>query len=397
VSTLSPARPLDRPAEPPRPAGRLGELARRWRRAAPPGGAVPALARSRRLRQSGRAVVLWALAFYALAQPALLAFLDWWHPSLYENSVREKWGQLRELTAAAPDRPLLVMVGSSRTEAALQAGRLDGLPGPGGRPWRAYNFGVPTVGPMREALYLREMLDAGTRPRLLLLEFLPPLFGRPHPDITCEENWTHAEWLSLTQLRRLRPYFAAPDRKRDEWLLGRLAPAHAFRVELQSWLNNGNEDIWPVCHPHDRWGWRLPEERPPKLLATMRQTAWNMYFATLCRFRMGKGGSRAMRDVLALCRREQIPVVLVLTPEGSLFRGWYSPAAREGPRRLLEELREAYRVPVIDATEWLPDSAFTDGHHVTAEGATAFTDRLLEELQRLPEWTGVEGPQVAAR
>jgi hypothetical protein len=179
--------------------------------------------------------------------------------------------------------------------------------------------------------------------------------------------------------------------------MGRLAPAHAFRIEIQSVLNNCDEDIWPVRHPHDPWGWRLPAERPPKLLAAMRRSAWNMYFATLCRFRMGKGGSRAMHHVLALCRREQIPVVLVLTPEGSLFRGWYSPAAREGPRRLLEELRATYGVRVIDATEWLPDDGFTDGHHVTAEGATAFTGRLLEELQRLPEWTGAEGPRLAAR
>jgi len=395
VSTLSPARRLDLPpADAPRPARRLGELARRWRRAAP--AASPALARSRRLRRSGRAVILWALALYALAQPALLAFMDWWHPSLYENSVRDKWRQLRELTVADPDRPLLVMVGSSRTEAAFQAGRLDGLPGPGGRPWLAYNFGVPTAGPLREALYLREMLDAGIRPRLLLVEYLPPLFGRTHPDVTCEEGWTHAEWLSLTQLCRLWPYFAERERKRDDWLTARLAPAHAFRVDLQSPLN-GDEDIWPVRHPHDRWGWRLAEERPPQLLATMRQTAWNMYFATLCRFQLGKGPCRAMRDVLALCRRERIPVVLVLTPEGSVFRGWYSPEAREGPRRLLENLRAAYGVPVIDATGWLPDEDFTDGHHVTGEGATAFTGRLLEELRRLPEWSGAEGPQVAAR
>jgi len=98
-----------------------------------------------------------------------------------------------------------------------------------------------------------------------------------------------------------------------------------------------------------------------------------------------------MRDVLALCRREQIPVVLVLTPEGSLFRGWYSPLAREGPRRLLEELRAAYGVPVIDGTEWLPDEDFTDGHHVNPDGAAAFTGRLLAELRRLPEWSGQSG------
>jgi hypothetical protein len=335
--------------------------------------------------------LLWALGLYVVAQPLLLAFLDWKHPNLYENSVRAKWAQLRGLTAEGPGRPLLVMVGSSRTEAAFQAGQLDGLPGPGGRPWRAYNFGVPSAGPLREGLYLREMLDAGIRPRLLLLEYLPPLLGRPHANFTTEENWTHAEWLSLAQLRRLWPYFAAPQRKGHDWLMGRLAPAYAFRCELQAYLHDADEDVWLDRHPHDGWGWRLPDETTPRRINTLKAGAWNMYFDTLRGFRMGKGPSRAMRDVLALCRREQIPVVLVLTPEGSLFRGWYSPLAREGPRRLLEELRAAYGVPVIDGTEWLPDEDFTDGHHVNPDGAAAFTGRLLAELRRLPEWSGQSG------
>src|SRR5262249_42651451 len=161
--------------------------------------------------------------------------------------------------------------------------------GPGGRPWRAYNFGVPTAGPMHEWLYLREMLDAGIRPRLLLLEFLPPLLGQPRGSLTSEENWTHAEWLSLVQLRRLRPYFAAPQRRAHDWLMGRLAPAYAFRCELQAYLHDADEDVWPDRHPHDDWGWRLPEEPTPKRIATVQAGAWNMYFDTLRCFRMGKG------------------------------------------------------------------------------------------------------------
>jgi hypothetical protein len=388
VSTLSPApRLVPPPTDAPRPAGRLGELARRWRRsAAVPG--VGALARSRRLRRSGRAVLLWALALYALAQPALLALIGWWPPTLYQTALRDKWRQLEELRASAPDRPLLVMLGSSRTEAAFQAGRLDGLPGPGGRPWRAYNFGVPTVGALREGLHLREMLDAGIRPRLLLVEFLPPLLNQPQRGLTAEENWADAPWLSATQLRRLWPYFSAPHHKGRDWLLGRLAAGYAFRQEIQSLLSPAGTVTRPIYTAHDVWGWRLPEPITPQLLATVRQVACNMYPESLRRFRLGEGPSRAMRDLLELCRREQVPVVLVLTPESTTFRGWYSAAGREGPRQLLEELRATYGVAVIDATEWLPDSAFTDGHHVLPGGAFAFTSRLCAELQRLPEWSG---------
>jgi hypothetical protein len=390
VSTLSPAPRLDLPpADAPRPSGRLGELARRWRRSATEtSGAGPALARSRRLRRSGRAVLLWALLLYALAQPALRAVIGRWPPTLYQTAIRAKWGQLRELTAAAPDRPLLLMLGSSRTEAAFMAGLLDGQPGPGGRPWRAYNFGVPTVGALREGLQLREMLDAGIRPRLLLVEYLPPLLNQPQRGLTAEENWADAPWLSATQLGRLWPYFAAPRRQGHQWLLGQLAAGYAFRGEIQSLLSPAGTVTRPIYTVHDAWGWRLPERITPQLLATVRQVARNMYPESLRRFRLGAGPSRAMRDLLELCRREQVPVVLVLTPESTTFRRWYSPAGRDEPRRLLEELRAEYRVPVIDATEWLPDSAFTDGHHVMPGGAWAFTNRLCAELRRLPEWSG---------
>jgi hypothetical protein len=383
--------PAARPVAPAagRPDSRLGEMARRWRRAAAPRGEGPvALARSRRLRRSGRAVLLWALGLYALAQPALWALLDGWHPGLYPTAIRAKWAQLRELTAEGPGRPLLVMVGSSRTEAAFQAGRLDGLPGPGGRPWRAYNFGVPTAGPLREGLYLREMLDAGIRPRLLLIEFLPPLLNEPRPGLTSEERWVDAQWLSGPQLRRLRPYLAKPRRKGHDCLLGRVATAYAFRQDLQALMNRPGTAERPAYLPHDRWGWRLPEPLTPELLAGVRGVAHTMYPESLRRFRLGAGPAQALRDLLELCRREQIPAVLVLTPEGSAFRGWYSPAARDGPRRLLAELHAAYGVRVIDATEWLPDEDFLDGHHVTPAGAAAYTERLLAELRRLPAWSG---------
>ncbi|HZY83656.1 MAG TPA: hypothetical protein VFE78_02390 [Gemmataceae bacterium] len=395
MSTLSPADVTPGQARrlaAPRPAGRLSQLARRWRRAAQPAGSL-ALARSRRLRQSGRAVLLWALGLYVLAQPALLALMDRWHPMLFECAIRDRWQQLRALTAAAPDRPLLVMVGSSRTEAAFQAGRLNGLPGPGGRPWLAYNFGVPTVGPMREGLFLREMLDAGIRPRLLLVEFLPPLFNAPQWNLTSEERWVEGRWLSGPQLYRLRPYFDKPRRKGHDWLMARLAPAYGFRQDLQSVLSPPGTVLRPVYLPHDPWGWRLPEPLTPELIAGVRGVAHSLYPESLRRFRLGEGECRAMRGLLDLCRQEHVPVVLVLTPEGSGFRAWYSPEARAAPRRLLAELRAAYGVRVLDATEWLPDDSFLDGHHVTPAGAAAYTERLLAELRQLPEWSGEAAPR----
>jgi hypothetical protein len=88
-----------------------------------------------------------------------------------------------------------------------------------------------------------------------------------------------------------------------------------------------------------------------------------------------------MRDLVERCRREQIPLVLVLMPESSDFRTWYSPEGLAEARRLLAELRDGCGVPVIDASAWVPDDGFKDGHHLMEKGAEVFTTRLREELR----------------
>src|SRR5919204_4680850 len=176
---LPASQPAPTPARAPQllpaPGRRLFSPSAGWlRRTAGAGARPPEVARPRRMRQGGRAVLLWALVFYAAAQLAMRCFMDAQLPPPWVQTWHEKWQQLRQLVAREPDRPLLVMLGSSRTDRALQAGGLNGLPGPDGKPFLAYNLGLPGAGPLRVGLTPREMLDAGIRPRLLLVEFLPP-------------------------------------------------------------------------------------------------------------------------------------------------------------------------------------------------------------------------------
>jgi hypothetical protein len=98
---------------------------------------------------------------------------------------------------------------------------------------------------------------------------------------------------------------------------------------------------------------------------------------------LGAEPVRAMRDLLECCRREQVPVALVLTPESTEFRSWYSPACRAAIHGLLEELRAVYGVEVIDATRWLNDTDFVDGHHLDESGSWQYTTRLLAEVRRI--------------
>jgi hypothetical protein len=333
------------------------------------------------------------LAFYGVAQLAVRGFMATQPQPPWVQAWYEKWHKIHLLVASEPDRPLLVMLGSSRTDRALKAGQLNGLPGPEGKPYLAYNLGLPGAGPLRMGLTLRELLEVGIRPRLLLVEFVFPFLNEPHRDVSSEEAWPMGPWLSLTELFRLCPYYRYPGRIIGDWIEMRLATSYGMRSEIQ-------RRVCEVCDPdtfhvevppHDPWGYEIPEPLTDKVRAREIVNTVRMYVRGLRRYCLGEGPTRALRDLMTLCRREQIPVVLVLMPESSAFRRLYNPEGLAEALRLLEELRDTYGAKVIDGSNWVADGDFIDGHHVVASGAAVFTTRLREELGRLLPCPGDAG------
>jgi hypothetical protein len=326
------------------------------------------------------------VVLYVLAQLGLDVVMERWRPWLSNAVWRDKWPQLQQLVAATPDRPLIVMLGSSRTDDGFQAGRLCGRPGPDGRPLQAYNFGVPLTGPAHHGLFLDRLLAAGIRPRLLLVELIPPLLNEPHRQGVSEENWTFAPTLHLDELAALWPYFDHPGRKARDWLEGRVAPASAYRRELTTRLLQvlvPRQAPPPMVRQGDLWGCRLqgpltPEQRAYRL-ADSRAT----FPAALRSFRIGTRPCQALRDLLERCRRDNIPVALVFMPESSEFRSWYTAEGRQAIRVLLDDLRQEYGIDVIDANEWIADEHFADTQHLLPTGSELFTTRLIPEVERL--------------
>jgi hypothetical protein len=353
------------------------------------------VARGRRLRRRSVVVLACCVALYAAAQLGLVLALDHWHPTWTESWREHKWDQLRQLAEREPDRPLLVMLGSSRTDADFDAARLDGLPGPGGKPFLAYNFGLPMVGPLREGLYLDEMLAAGIRPRAVLIEFVPALLNQPEAGLVSEENWIQPAWLSLSELCHLWPYWSHPRRKGRAWLEARLAPWYALRKNLltpvfadvvpevqgvcplRAWLRASDWETWP----HDDRGYCLPHSFRPEELHNAWLGAWRRYGANLKHFKPGPLPIQALRDLLARCRREQIATVLIFMPESGMFRSWYRPGGLDEARHLFGELSREYGALAIDASEWISDWDFGDGHHLQGEGTQVFTDWLIAALR----------------
>jgi hypothetical protein len=306
----------------------------------------------------------WPLCFYNL----------WW----------QKWRGLEQLVAAAPDRPLLVVLGSSRAEAGLETGLLNTLPGPGGKPYLAYNFAVSGTGPLGELLSLHQMLDSGIRPRLVVAEFVPPLLNEWRKGYVSEEYWISAGRLSLSQMLTMEPYFARPDHVRRDWLESRLAPCYVLRPYLQQWGETALSP--PPAAPQpvwDVWGHHALEDKSPDARASLREETYRQYGKSLGTYRLGRGPAQAMRDLAARCRQEGIPLVLVVMPESRWYHRLYSREGQAALDDLLAELRDDYHIPAIDGTGWSPSADFQDGHHLVARAAHSFTLRVHGELQRI--------------
>jgi len=337
------------------------------------------------IRRRPRAALLWGLALFAGLQLGLTAFMDRWWPELRDPEYGYKLERLRRQLAKFPGRPLLLALGSSRTQLAFRpdavlAGLSDQAPVP-----VAFNFGLVGAGPVTELLCLRRLLDHGIRPDGLVVEVLPPLLHQ-------EADWAEEKSMDLNRLgwedwRRVGPYFTGSKHVYRRWRQGQWVPWFTHRRGILSrwapcWLpEEDRRDQWRTYI--DRSGWMA--RRASVTAAEYRHAldhARREYAPALQAFRVTEVADRAVRDLLELCRREGIPVLFVLAPEGREFQSWYPSAARAALEAYLTDLCRAWQVPLVDARSWVEDERFADGHHVLPAGAEVFSGRLGREVLR---------------
>jgi hypothetical protein len=260
------------------------------------------------------------------------------------------------------------------------------MPDNDGRPMSVFNFGIPATGPISELFYLRDMLAEGIRPSYLLIEFLPPLLCEAQRGALTEEGMTGFEDTSARRFLQWLPYLNRPEKRGRHWLEARINPWHSYRRQVQLELKClAAGEPFPSYEPIDDFGWHIastvpfPEDQRDKRVEQAR----GGYSPGLSRFRLGKKPTRALRELLDLCRSEKIPAALVVMPESSEFRSWYSEEAKKAIYDFLSELHQTYGIPIVDADRWLADPDFEDGHHTLLHGADVFTYRLHAELPRL--------------
>ncbi len=331
--------------------------------------------RRARATPQARRALRWAITWFALAQLAAVAMLEWKHPEFYDPKYGCRLAQLRRRISEAPGRPLVLILGSSRAEQGFRPGL---LPEAGDRSPLLFNLARGGSSPLLHLITLRRLLADGIHPDCVLLEIFPPSLVEPDGGLVLPKT-------TLRDLPVLQHYGVSPT-------------TYAYflrdRACLWYWYRSGFlADYGPAGLTGSAWGkdlWNVGGEwREISVGATSEERriqtaeARRRYFNKLQRFHISAGADRALRDFLAVAREQDIRVVLFLMPEASEFRGWYTPAAQSQLADYLQALRQQYGTPILDAREWIPDDEFWDSHHLLLGGATAFTSRLDAELESL--------------
>jgi hypothetical protein len=341
----------------------------------------PAITRPARRRAARSAVAAGLLTFLALT--AALGLAAERYPRVRDPFYGDKLVKL-QAKLNPPDRgPAVVMLGSSRTGFAFHGHRVEDRAREAGRPVVAFNFGIPASGPVTQLLYARRLARDGASPDLLLLEIHAAMFA-DLGERSYESFWLYGDRLTYRELSAVEPYGFDPAAMQSRWRESTFIPWHGLRFQLlgrvaQSWVPWRMRYDWSRTTDACGWGTPLRETLTAEEREQATRQARDEYQPLLRDWHPGEPATAALRQVLTECAATGVAVKLVLLPEGKSFRDLYPP----GSDRVLAFANAVATVSgceLIDARGWLPDDAFTDGHHQLRSGAEAFSDRLTREV-----------------
>ncbi len=247
------------------------------------------------------------------------------------------------------------------------------------------NFGLAGAGPCIQLLTWRRLRHDGVRPSLVLIEVLPAYLDRSFE----VREWTEKEvptdrlrWIDLFLLKRYAP--RARSTARRDVVLAEITPLccrgarilHALAPQLLPPPGDKNAPLFERFELAP-----FPATLPPGFREKATASVREEYepFLTNEHFHLGGRGCEAMRELLGSCREAGVPAVLVVMPEGPVFRSWYAPETWARIQHWLEQTGKEFDAPIVNAREWLGEESFIDSHHLMPEGAAAFTERLGRE------------------
>jgi hypothetical protein len=360
------------------------------RREAPSSAAATQPRRRRARARRSFIAVLCGLAAFSVLQLGLSVVVEISLPEIRDPIYGHRLHLVQNSLRAGPSKPWTVlMMGSShvewgfRVEKSQEKNWSEIL----GHPVATFNFGLAGSGVLTEVLTWDRLRRDGVRPSLLLIEVFPVLLsGRPG-DYSEGFLPTHrVAWGDLPLIER----YAGSDRKglQRDWLESRSIGGYTHRLSLISLVGT---DLLPPAYRLAREkanNLHLDESGAPGVPAfvTSEQRLSAMHNARigyqprLAAFHLNELQCQAVCELLASCRRERVPVAMVLMPEGPTFRSWYPPGTWEVVQERVTQISREYDAPLINAREWIDDEEdFMDSHHLLLSGRAKFTERLGRE------------------
>lgn len=347
--------------------------------------------------QTGRRALFWGLLVFAGVQAALSAYLNK-RPEFCSADFGMRLATLRQRLAENPGTPLVLVLGSSRTQNGLSSAHMSLTVDQGRVKPVVFNFAFAGSGSIRELMAFRRLRSAGIKPDWLLVETWPAQWP---------EKGTFEERAIIVQEQLFWSDFA---------VLLRYLPG---KLDLWTWAFKGN--LLPLATYRSRWihsagaGFLLPRRQDRNLAEEKKDwippdgTGWVPHGnlpanAEAFRRAVAKGvkatapllnplyispkSDRALRDLLAECRAAGIKIALFIMPEHSECRQLYSPRTHARVRHYLTALSEEYCLPVFDLRDWSPDEHFADFCHLAPWGVQAFSRRFGRDV--LQPWLNGE-------
>lgn len=339
----------------------------------------------RKIKKMGRArrAVGWGIVLFVGMQLGMSFAMEHISPQWRDPEYGYKLRELRDRLREDPDRPLLLVIGSSRSGLGVCPADFELTDGESSKAPLVFNMAISGSGPLFELMSLKRVLSEGIRPRWVMLEVLAPLLYQ-------EPAWSEWQWLNINRLSfndvtLLSRYSDNARRLQRHWFLSRVAPSYSHRFYLMgqyfpAWLplDLRNDAWWQI----DGFGYRtaaMPDVVEGPTRARLVSNAKREYFNALQNFNVAEKSDRAMRELLDECKANGLPVLVYLMPEGAEFRSWYKPGTAEKIQDYLTALKRDYQVDVVDARDWFEERYFFDSHHLLQPGAHRFSQRFSKD------------------
>ncbi|MCZ2342919.1 MAG: hypothetical protein LC104_14190 [Bacteroidales bacterium] len=273
---------------------------------------------------------------------------------------------LQRERAAHPERPLFLVVGSSRMVMGFAPEQLPPIQTPDGRTATVFNFSHLGSGPVMNHLTLARLQHAGIRADWVILELMAGFLPKENAalvtsictarDVAISDRYyrTGSLWweylkhrtIGLPNLARRALVFDDPT-----WGYGPLGSAGFVRESVD-----------------------------PALKARLMAAQERNFGFRLKDLTISEGNERAIRDSVQMLRDQGTTVHFLLSPEQEEFTRMYGPGKQAWFESYAHALAADLAVPLTDAREWLEPEDFEDGHHPLQRGRARFTQRLQQDV-----------------